>query len=71
SADVCSLALVVANVRKNRCWSFAYISVLIRVAAGVLVSVGAPDLSPVLAAGAMPFSSVYVLGTALRLRRAG
>lgn len=62
---------VMANIRQNLFWAFAYNAALIPVAAGVLVPFGGPALSPILAAGAMAFSSVFVLGNALRLRRAG
>ena len=62
---------VMANIRQNLFWAFAYNAALIPVAAGALVPFGGPALSPVLAAGAMAFSSLFVLGNALRLRRAG
>jgi heavy metal translocating P-type ATPase len=61
---------VMRNIRQNLFWAFAYNVALIPVAAGVLRVVGGPSLSPVLAAGAMALSSVFVLGNALRLRRA-
>jgi len=60
-----------ANIRQNLFWAFAYNAALIPVAAGVLTIVGGPQLSPVLAAGAMALSSVFVVGNALRLKRAG
>jgi len=59
------------NVKQNLFWAFAYNAVLIPVAAGALYPAFGWRLSPVLAAAAMAFSSVFVLGNALRLRRFG
>ncbi|NMG38306.1 heavy metal translocating P-type ATPase [Chelativorans sp. ZYF759] len=58
----------IRNIRQNLFWAFAYNTALIPVAAGVLYPAFGILLSPVLAAGAMALSSVFVLGNALRLR---
>ncbi len=58
----------IRNIKQNLFWAFAYNAALIPVAAGVLYPVWGTLLSPVLAAGAMALSSVFVLSNALRLK---
>ena len=57
------------NIRQNLFWAFAYNIALIPVAAGLFYPWLGWQLSPMLGAGAMALSSVFVLSNALRLRR--
>ncbi len=58
------------NIKQNLFWAFAYNSLGVPVAAGVLYPFLGILLSPIFAAAAMSFSSVSVIGNALRLRGA-
>ncbi|ACP22198.1 copper-transporting ATPase (plasmid) [Sinorhizobium fredii NGR234] len=59
----------IRNIKENLFWAFAYNTVLVPVAAGALFPAYGLLLSPMIAAGAMALSSVFVLGNALRLKR--
>jgi Cu+-exporting ATPase len=58
------------NIKQNLFWAFIYNAVGVPVAAGVLYPFFGILLSPIIAAAAMSFSSVSVIGNALRLKRA-
>jgi Cu+-exporting ATPase len=59
-----------ANIRQNLLFAFLYNALGVPLAAGVLYPVFGLLLSPIIAAAAMSFSSVSVIGNALRLRGA-
>ncbi len=57
------------NIRQNLFFAFIYNALGVPIAAGVLYPVFGVLLSPMIASAAMSFSSVSVIGNALRLRR--
>jgi Cu+-exporting ATPase len=57
------------NIKQNLLFAFIYNALGVPIAAGVLYPFFGILLSPVIAAAAMSFSSVSVIGNALRLRR--
>lgn len=59
----------IRNIKQNLFWAFAYNTLGIPVAAGILHLFGGPLLNPMIGAAAMSLSSVSVLTNALRLRK--
>ena len=57
------------NIKQNLLFAFGYNALGVPIAAGVLYPAFGLLLSPIIAAAAMSFSSVSVVGNALRLRR--
>ena len=60
----------IRNIRQNLFWAFAYNTLGVPIAAGLLYPVFGLLLSPMIASAAMSLSSVSVIGNALRLRHA-
>jgi Cu+-exporting ATPase len=57
------------NIRQNLFFAFAYNTLGVPIAAGILYPFVGVLLSPMIASAAMTFSSVSVISNALRLRR--
>lgn len=57
-----------SNIKQNLFWAFAFNTIGIPVAAGLLHIFGGPTLNPMIAGTAMAMSSVTVVSNALRLR---
>jgi Cu+-exporting ATPase len=69
AASIALSRATIRNIRQNLFWAFAYNTILIPVAAGVLFPFFGILLNPMFAAAAMGMSSVTVVTNALRLRK--
>ncbi len=69
AASIALSRATLRNIKQNLFWAFAYNTILIPVAAGVLFPFFGILLSPIFAAAAMGMSSVTVVTNALRLRK--
>jgi Cu+-exporting ATPase len=58
------------NIKQNLLFAFGYNALDVPIAAGILYPFFGILLSPIIAAAAMSLSSVFLIGNALRLRRA-
>ena len=69
AASIALSKATIRNIRQNLFWAFAYNTILIPVAAGILFPFFGIVLNPMFAAAAMGMSSVTVVTNALRLRK--
>jgi len=60
---------MLTNIKQNLFWAFIYNILAIPIAAGVFYPVFQIQLSPIIGAAAMSFSSIFVINNALRLRK--
>jgi len=60
---------IIRNIKQNLFWAFAYNTLGIPFAAGVIYAFGGPLLNPMIAALAMSLSSITVVFNALRIKK--